>query len=596
VARRGIIRAGELALPGSGTRLTWARELLGGAGRGVVRGSRRGGRRLAAVAWKRRVGLSLFVPAFAVYVTLGALLAFRYNSFHGDAQSRLANAFYVLFSRDPHMGAIGFVWNPLPSLSVMPLLLLKGIWPALSERAFAANITSAAFMAGNVVLLHASLRDLRVRRAARIVLTVLFALQPMILIYGANGMSEAIFLFFLLLASRRLARWLASGSTWDLVLAGVSLAFAYLARNEAVMPSMLAAGVVLAVTVVRTDGPFKARVRTGALNAFLLAAPPAFAFLMWAAISWVIVGHPLEQFSSQYGNASQLAVGGEGIANTRGGLDPQLFVLLQLGAIAPMLPLVAAGAAWTAFRRRDLRLLAPLSVLGGVVLFAVGAFLAGQTAGWLRYSIAAVPLCFLLAGCALAGGDRTARLPWLRSGVAAGLAVLVALPSVGTSIRAMADSRVAHEEHELVGYLFDRHPSKGEYTSRDRYGAGREVSGYLDALQLPRGSVLMDTFTPCVPMIVLTSKHPKQFVITNDRDFRPVLADPVTFNASYVLVPPRRDLGVLDEINRTYPTLYESGAGIAEQVREFKQVGGCPAYRLYRLRASAAGAGPISTG
>jgi hypothetical protein len=447
-------------------------------------------------------------------------------------------------------------------------------------------------MAGNVVVLHAILRDLRVRRTARLVLTVLFALQPMMLIYGANGMSEAIFLFFLLLATRRLARWLATTQTWDLVLAGVALGFAYLARNEAVMPSILAAAVVLIVTVVRADGALKPRARRGALNAFILAAPSAFAFLMWAAISWIIVGSPLEQFSSQYGNASQLAVGGQGIANTRGGLDPQLFVLLQIGALAPMLPLATAGALWTAWRRRDLRVLAPLAVTGGVVLFAVAAFLSGQTAGWLRYSIAVLPLCFLLAGCALAGGDKPARLPWLRGAIAAVLAALVALPSVGTSIAAMTDSRVAHEEHELVGFLFDRNPSEGEYTSRNRYGAGRAVSGYLDAMRLPRGSVLMDTFTPCVPMIVLTSKHPKQFVITNDRDFRPVLADPLTFDASYILVPPRRDLGVLDEINRTYPALYESGAGIADKVHEFKQSGGCPAYRLFKLRPGSSPLGP----
>ncbi|MBK5305301.1 MAG: hypothetical protein JJD92_01290 [Frankiaceae bacterium] len=584
-SRRGIIRAGELVLPTFDPAvLTRGRELLAAAGRGTGRASLRGGRRFGAGAWQRRVGLSIFLPAFAVYVTIGALLAFKYNSFHGDAQSRLANAFYVLFSRDPHMGAIGFVWNPLPSLSVMPLLLLKGIWPALVDRAFAANIMSAAFMAGSVVLVHAILRDLLVRRTARLVLTVLFAVQPMILIYGGNGMSEAIFLFFLLLATLRLSGWLGTGATWDLVLAGVALGFAYLARNEAVMPSILAAGVVLGVTVLHTPGAFKARLRAGALNAFILAAPAAFAFLMWAAISWIIVGSPFEQFTSQYGNASQIAVGQQAFENIRGGIDSKAYVGLQLAALAPLLPLAAAGAVGTAWRRRDLRLLAPLSVIGGVVLFAVLAFLAGQTVGWLRYSVTAVPLSFLLAGCALAGGDRPARLPWVRGAVAAGLAVVIGLPSIGTSVAVMTDSRLAHEEHELVASVFDGHVEPGEYEFRGRHAAGSAVSAYIDAMHLPRGALVMDTFTPCVPLVVLTSEHPKQFVITNDRDFQPVLADPVTFKAEYVLVPPRGGLGDLDEINRTYPTLYESGAGFADLEHEFKAAGGCPAYRLYKLR------------
>ena len=34
----------------------------------------------------------------------------------GDALSRVANGYYTLFSRDPHLAAVGFVWNPLPSL------------------------------------------------------------------------------------------------------------------------------------------------------------------------------------------------------------------------------------------------------------------------------------------------------------------------------------------------------------------------------------------------------------------------------------------------------------------------------------------------
>ena len=38
----------------------------------------------------------------------------------GDAWSRITNAYYVLYSRDPHLAAIGFIWNPLPSLMAIP--------------------------------------------------------------------------------------------------------------------------------------------------------------------------------------------------------------------------------------------------------------------------------------------------------------------------------------------------------------------------------------------------------------------------------------------------------------------------------------------
>lgn len=581
---RGIIRAGELQIPlGVPNRFARPAALAERLSRTAGTRGRSALRHVGDACWRRRVGLSFFLPTFSLYVALGAFLAFRYESFNGDAQARLANAYYVLFSRDPHMGAIGFVWNPLPSISVMPLLLLKGLWPALATRAFAGNIMSAAFMAGSVVLIHSILRDLHVRRSARVTLTVLFALQPMIVYYGANGMSEGIFLFFLLLTCRRLSMWLGDGRTWDLVLAGVALAFAYLARNEAVMPAILAAAVVAVVGAVRASGTLKARARSGALHGFLFASPAAFAFSMWALLSWIIVGHPFEQFSSQYGTAAQLGAVGQGIKAGRGGIPADRYVVYQLLALAPLLPLASLGALWNSLRRRDPRALAPAAVLGGVLAFAVVAFLSGQTAGWLRYDITAVPLAALMVGAALARPSTQDRgWRWVRRALAVVLALAVIVPSMVTSAVAMTDSRVAHEEKDLLGYLYDKHPTAQKYPHRYRFRASDEIARYLDAKKLSRGAVLMDTFTPCVPFVALASRHPQQFVITNDRDFQPVLADPVTFNARYILVPPKGGTGDLDEINRTYPSLYESGAGIAALEHEFTGEG-CPALRLYRL-------------
>src|ERR1041385_9278526 len=54
--------------------------------------------------------------AFLGYIALGSYLALVLHAYHGDAYSRVANAYYVLYSRDPHLAAIGFVWMPLPSL------------------------------------------------------------------------------------------------------------------------------------------------------------------------------------------------------------------------------------------------------------------------------------------------------------------------------------------------------------------------------------------------------------------------------------------------------------------------------------------------
>ncbi|TMK20351.1 MAG: hypothetical protein E6G68_04770 [Actinobacteria bacterium] len=117
--------------------------------------------RTQAAPPRRRGALVLFACAFALYGTVAAVLVFVFHFVMGDAVARVANASYALYSRDPHLGAIGFVWPPLPTLVLMPLLPFKAIFPVLVTRGFAANLATAAFMAGSVVQLRGAPRPSR---------------------------------------------------------------------------------------------------------------------------------------------------------------------------------------------------------------------------------------------------------------------------------------------------------------------------------------------------------------------------------------------------------------------------------------------------
>jgi hypothetical protein len=520
-----------------------------------------------------------FVPTAGLYLVIGALLAFRYESFNGDAQARLANAYYMLYSRDPHLAAVGFVWNPLPSFSMVPLLLLARVWPALSVRAFASNIMSALFMAGAVVQFRATLADCRVRRTTAFVLTVLFAIHPMIAYYGGNGMSEGLFLFTLASACRYLMQYLDNGETVPLVRAGVWLAFAYFTRYEAAAAIGFGAIAVVGVAFHRASGDTRTRARAAIGDATIFGLPPLFAFVSWAVASWVIVGHPFEQFSSDYGTTSQLSLMG----NTNATLG---FAIKMAVLMAPLAFPVALVALALALRRRDYRVLGPLAVFGGVLLFAVAAFADAKTAGWFRYFITAAPLALLLTGVCFAGSaDAVAtEEPWARAvqaGVAVGVAGAVGLASMAASASAMANRNIGREEHlHLARVIRGEQPS--DRTDAGLFPDSLSMARYLDSLHLPHGSILADTFSGCVPFIVVESKHPKQFVITNDRDFKPILADPVGFHARYLLVPNPTGNGSLDAINRTYPDIFRTGAGIARQVKEFNTPG-CHVFRLFAV-------------
>ncbi len=107
----------------------------------------------------------------------------------------MANGFDLLYSRDPHLAAIGFVWEPLQSFSDMLLLLGNHLWPALSHNDMAGSLVSALGMAGAAYQILMALREWGVSRLARLLLTAFFVVNPMVLYYGGNGMSEGLYLF-----------------------------------------------------------------------------------------------------------------------------------------------------------------------------------------------------------------------------------------------------------------------------------------------------------------------------------------------------------------------------------------------------------------
>jgi hypothetical protein len=562
------------------------------------------GRRPIAVLRRPSEQTIVVCASFAIYLLLAAVLVFGFHSIVGDAWSRVGNAYYVLFSRDPHLAAVGFVWSPLPSLVMLPLLPFKAVWPALVTHGFAANIVSAVFMAGAVGQIHRILRDLGVVRAPRLILTAAFAANPMVLLYAANGMSEAMFLFFLILTARQLMIWLDQRRVGALAAAGVALAFAYLTRYEAAAAAM---SVMLVVGVASWTAASR-RERSASMLADLLIVglPFVAVFLAWAGASWIIVGSPFEIFTSVYGNSAQVGRAAAGIAAStgQGGEGGLGYGLSQIAALSPYLLPLAIAALAGSLLIRDRRVAGPLAVFGGVLVFALLAFLTGRTFGWLRFYIAALPLTVLLAGILARSSALTPPVTawmWRRAvhlgqvarfgrsviaGITRGLAGAVTaaacfavVTSVPSAAAGMLDPSIGRgEAAEQLSALWPSGDDRAVQYSAQAFAAGGAVAAYLDAKALPDGAVLADAAT-AFP-IVLQSARPRQFVITPDRDFQAVLADPRRFDARYLVVPP--DYGGHDAINRAYPGIYASGSGIATLVAEFEEGGF--RWRVYALR------------
>ncbi|CAM3425079.1 ABC transporter [Tsukamurella hominis] len=541
----------------------------------------------------RRPGTVVFLLASALYLLAGVVVTARHQILLGDALARVASASSAVHGQSPGLTSLGFVFPPLTALAQLPLVALDPIAPWLTVDGMSAVIVSALFAAGTVVQLDGIARDRGVRALVRVPVVVVFAVNPMIVFYAANGMSEAPYLFFLVWAVRRLIRWADDDDVHELIVAGIALALAYLTRYDGAVATAAAGVLVFVITWRRARG--ERRFGTAFMDLNLVAAPGLAAFLAWAVAGWMITGDLFAQFSSRYGNSAILAQTGgpDGAAASPAAMSAMSFVIL-----APTLPVLLVCAA-VVQRRRPVVLAAPLAVFGAVLLFQTATFLSGGTFGFLRFTITAIPLAAILALFATPAGravtsPRPGRFRWTgalsgpprRSVVAPTVAVLALAAALPTTTVGMGSPTYAAQEFALRT-VFAGPADTGPELDRARrtalaFATERRIAEYLDAKGLPRASVAVDTASGFA--IVARSQRPLQFIETADPDFTQAVNAPTRHGVRYLLTVPPTGRGEADALNLRYPTLFEDGAGVAElEVEARNDAPDQPDWRLYRV-------------
>lgn len=545
----------------------------------------------------RRLKTLVFAAAFMVYASVGYWLQVRNGFILGDALSRVFAAQSVLFSRDPHLAAIGFIFTPLTAVVQVPVLLLSPHLPALTEYAYSGTLMSGLFMAGAAVQIFSIGADRGLPRRYAVTITALFALNPMIIFYAANGMSEAPFVFFITWAVRRLVLWMVDDDVHHLIAAGgIAMGLAYLTRYDAVACTAVAGVVVATTTYMRARR--SPRVRRALLDLLLVSGPGVATFLLWAGASWLITGEAFAQFTSQYGNAAILEQSGGGSTTIGGGL---VFAVTCTLLLAPALIPIAVRAGVLRWRRPNWQVLVPpVAIFGAALAFQALSYATGSTFPFLRFYIIAIPFTACLA--MLAVPDGTFATPKRRGGnapapavvpttrpsrvgyAAVALAFAICVPVAGWG---MSMPRFAPQEYALGAVL---RPDPDSVASRKAaehhiaatFSTERELARHLDGLQLPEGSVIVDTMYGFA--VVVASQRPKTFVVPSDPDFVALLNDPSANNIRYLLTVPPTGRGESDALNLRYPTLYDTGADVATLELEIPNDGdNQPNWRLYRV-------------
>lgn len=217
---------------------------------------------------------------------------------YGDGLAHVNIARKVVDSPDSSLWQrylqIGTPWLPLQTVLMLPLVANDSLW---RSGAAGSLISMAAFVIAATMIFQIARRlyrqeDARLAVWMPVASVAIFALNPSALFMQTTPMTETVFMASMTTAVFCLQRWIAEPTTKRLVVAGLMMTLATLARYEAWPVAMLS---VLIVALV-SAGMWKIKLRNAAVFAALVAAGP----LYWLWHNWAIFGNPLEFLSGAH--------------------------------------------------------------------------------------------------------------------------------------------------------------------------------------------------------------------------------------------------------------------------------------------------------
>jgi hypothetical protein len=495
--------------------------------------------------------VAIFVLVFAAEFAFGIWMAargFRWN----DSMSRSASALSVLHSADPKLANIGFVWPPLPTLLGVFWALFYPIWPGIVSSGASAALSTATCSGASAAMLLVTARKLGLSNRLGWAFALLVAANPMLFLYGSNGMPEGVAAPFLIGAVCGLTLFWHSGERVWIAAAGVAVALAVASEYPAVpygaaVCLALAAGILWS-SEARVWAP-QGRGRAIEGLGLLLVVPPVFMGLIWLGFNAVIMGDPLDFMYGDYGYGTfQRSADPEGpVAYVTGDVVGALALvgervfpfLIPLAFI--LLVRLVDGRFWRV-NTLSVMLLGLSVPLGMVVPLAI----LGSPMGFLRYLV--YPL-FVAAGWGLYEIAISRRR---RAAVALILAGwLAALPA---ALWIMTDARLGPEEHlelKAVAHGLD---------GADSVGMRAPVARYLENEILPKGrNVVFDSVAGGSMIAVqIRPAYIRQLINTFDRRFKEAIASPGSHDVGYFLMPDPAGTPTA-AIGRAYPKLWDGG-------------------------------------
>lgn len=518
-----------------------------------------------------REDMAWFLAVFPFALLGGWWLVYVGEIWVGDALSRVNQAYAIVLGRDAHLGAIGFIWPPLPSVLEIPLVLALG---RFTSPIFAGQVVSAFFSALLAVALNRTLEQTRVPRGWRIPLVLFTMLNPLVLYSAINGMTENIFMFFVVLATGELIRW-NPGEQRGLVIAALCIGLAFFVRYEAV--AFAAAGMAALIVRVWSRPPPQEHLEA-ILTSFI--APISYCVVLWLLWNALFAGDPLFFLNGVGSNFFYTAP-------IRTGADPLLSPMYHapigslvwsarrvLSLFPPFLPLLVTLGVRTIWKRdRVAAVLVGMAAVGPV--FDWMQVYRGQLLPMYRFWI--YPVGFMPLLIAMLAREY---LPGTRTRIYAAGTVLLLISCIAT-LFTMSRGVGGADERQFASVIASANPAELTRPQGTEYATQRATAAVINNLHdsRPDSVVLIDGLVDWPVQLFISNQS--RLITDRNRDYERIIENPVD-RVNYILIhdPSQTFPSVL---LTQFPSLYRDGAPWASFVIDLPEAH----VRLFRILSTA---------
>ena len=306
--------------------------------------------------WESGIVFAVFA---IIYGVLGYFMLTDGRIVDFSSLAHLNEAYMVFWNDPPRLAAIGLDAATFSSIAYMPLSLVKPLATSLVAMPVLGAITAGLLMAS----LNSLMRICEINLIFRIVLLILFGLNPMFAFFAANGDPETLGLCLLAIALSSTIAWSVTDQTRHIAGAGLAMGLAVMVDYGYILVGLGFMVAIMIISASKNDDGLKTR-----SSLLLFLTPVAYALLFWCLMNWVLLGDPFQWVTAQNGVIQ---------VNTTGALQA---ITTDVGGSLGDLFEVTLGVA-------------PLALVAGFLLI-IGSFLKKDATGW---GLLVVGLCIAAA-------------------------------------------------------------------------------------------------------------------------------------------------------------------------------------------------------